>query len=103
MNIDFSVEYINYALEENILTELMWILAAYWIYVILRGCDTHIDFQPRSQGSLLPALRSERERDLGKRWSRGSRTKLFLREESFVLHSFVWFIRDIHAEITAAR
>ena len=31
--------------------------------------------QPRSQGSLLPALRSERERDPGKRWSRGSRTK----------------------------
>ena len=25
--------------------------------------------QPRSQGSLLPALRSERERDPGKRWS----------------------------------
>ena len=42
--------------------------------------------QPRSQGSLLPDIRSERERDPGKRWSRGSRTKLFLREESFVLH-----------------
>ena len=28
--------------------------------------------QPRSQGSLLPALRSERERDPGKRWSRVS-------------------------------
>ena len=42
--------------------------------------------QPHSQGSLLPTLRSERERDPGKRWSRGSRTKLFLREESFVSH-----------------
>ena len=59
--------------------------------------------QPRSQGSLLPALQSERERDPGKRWSRGSRTKLFLREESFVSHSFVWFIRDVHAVIAAAR
>ena len=29
-------------------------------------------YQPRSQGSLLPALRSERERDPGKRWSRVS-------------------------------
>ena len=28
--------------------------------------------QPRFQGSLLPALRSERERDPGKRWSRVS-------------------------------
>ena len=28
----------------------------------------------------------ERMRDPGKRWSRGSRTKLFLREESFVSH-----------------
>ena len=45
----------------------------------------------------------ERERDPGKRWSRGSRTKLFLREESFVSHSFVWFIRDVHAVIAAAR
>ena len=44
--------------------------------------------QPRSQGSLLPALRSERERDPGKRWSRGSETKLILREESFVSHCF---------------
>ena len=44
--------------------------------------------EPRSQGSLLPALRSERERDPGKRWSRGFRTKLFLREESFVSHFF---------------
>ena len=41
--------------------------------------------QPRSQGSLLPApMERERERDPGKRWSRGSRTKLFLREESWV-------------------
>ena len=31
--------------------------------------------QPRSQGSLLPAQRSERKRDPAKRWSRGSRTK----------------------------
>ena len=30
----------------------------------------------------------ERERDPGKRWSRGSRTKLILREESFVSHFF---------------
>ena len=44
--------------------------------------------QPRSQGSLLRALRSERERDPGKRRSRGSRTKLILREESFVSHFF---------------
>ena len=32
----------------------------------------HPYLQPRSQGSLLPALRSERERDPGKRWSRVS-------------------------------
>ena len=44
--------------------------------------------EPRFQGSLLPALRSERERHPGKRWSHGSRTKLFLREESFVSHFF---------------
>ena len=30
----------------------------------------------------------ERERDPGKRWSRGSRTKLILRERSFVSHFF---------------
>ena len=59
--------------------------------------------QPRSQGSLLRALRSERERDPGKRRSRGSRTKLILREESFVSHFFVWFIRNIHAVIATAR
>ena len=59
--------------------------------------------QPRSQGSLLLALRSERERDPGKRWSRGSRTKLILREESFVSHFFVWFIRNVHAVIATAR
>ena len=46
---------------------------------------------------------SERERDPGKRWSRGSRTKLFLREESFVSHVFVWSIRDVHAVIATAR
>ena len=45
-----------------------------------------LEAQPRSQGSLLPALPSERERDPGKRWSRGSRANLFLREESFVSH-----------------
>ena len=56
---------------------------------------------PRSQGFLLPALRSARERDPGKRWSRGSRTKLFLREESFVSHFFVSFIR--HVVIATAR
>ena len=59
--------------------------------------------QPRSQGSLLPALRSERARDPGKRWSRGSRTKLILREESFVAHFFVWFIRNVHTVIAAER
>ena len=64
-----------------------------------RVCST----QPRFQGSLLPALRSERERDPGKRWSSSSRTKLFLREESFVSYFFVWFIRDIHAMIATAR
>ena len=58
--------------------------------------------QPRSQGSLLPALRSERERDPGKCWSHGSRTKLILREESFVSHFFVWFIRNVHAVIATA-
>ena len=45
----------------------------------------------------------ERERDPGKRWSRGSRTKLILREESFVSHFFVWFIRNVHAVIVTAR
>ena len=44
--------------------------------------------QLRSQGSLLPALRSGRERDPRKRWSRGSGTKIILREESFVSHCF---------------
>ena len=48
--------------------------------------------QSRSQGSLLPALR----RDPGKRWSRGSRTKLFLREESFVSH----FLSGLFATFT---
>ena len=61
--------------------------------------------QPRSQGSFLPALRSERERDPGKRWSRGSRTKLILREESFVSHCFclVYSQRSRHAVIATAR
>ena len=45
-------------------------------------------YEPRPKGSLLPTLRSERERDPGKRWSRGSGTKLILREESFVSHCF---------------
>ena len=44
-----------------------------------------------------------RERDPGKRWSCGSRAKLFLREESFVSHFFFWFIRDVHAVIATAR
>ena len=44
--------------------------------------------QPRSQGSLLPALWSKRERDPGKHWSRGYGTKLILREKSFVSHCF---------------
>ena len=35
---------VDYTLEENVLTEQMWILAAYLIYFILRGRDTHIDF-----------------------------------------------------------
>ena len=34
------------------------------------------------------ALRSGRERNPGKRWSRGSGTKIILREESFVSHCF---------------
>ena len=45
----------------------------------------------------------ERERDAGKRWSHDSRTELFLREEFFVSHSFVWFIRGVHAVIATAR
>ena len=45
----------------------------------------------------------ERERDPGKRWSRDSRTKLFLREASFVSHVFVWLIREVHAVIATAR
>ena len=32
----------------------------------------HMTIQPRSQGSLLPAPWSERDRDPGKRWSRVS-------------------------------
>ena len=62
------------------------------------------------QHNLVPRVLSyppygarERERDAGKRWSHDSRTELFLREESFVSHSFVWFIRDVHAVIAAAR
>ena len=39
---------------------------------------------------------TERERDPGKRWSRGSRTKLFLREESFVSH----FLSGLFATFT---
>ena len=45
----------------------------------------------------------ERERDPGKRLSRGSRTKLILREESFVSHFFVWFIRNVHVVTATAR
>ena len=48
-------------------------------------------------------MERERERDPGKRWSRGSGTKLFLREESFVSHFCVWFIRDVHTVIATAR
>ena len=60
--------------------------------------------QPRSQGSLLPVLRSERERDPGKRWSRGSGTKLILGGRSPLSHIvFVWFIRNVHAVIATAR
>ena len=75
------------------------------IYMMGRVCASSGFFdQPRSQGSLLPApMERERERDPGRRWSRGFRTKLFLREESFVSHFFVWFIRDVHAVIATAR
>ena len=38
--------------------------------------------------SYPPYRASKRERDPGKRWSRGSRTKLILREESFVSRFF---------------
>ena len=34
---------VDYALEENVLTEQMWLFAAYFI---LRDCDTPIDFLP---------------------------------------------------------
>ena len=46
------------------------------IEVYRRGVIDWVIYQPRSQGSLLLALRSERERERepGKRWSRGSRT-----------------------------
>ena len=33
--------WVDYALEENLLTEQMWVFAAYFM---LRGRDTHIDF-----------------------------------------------------------
>ena len=55
-----------------------------------------VERQPRSQGSLLPAPWSERDRDPGKRWSRGSRPKLILREESFVSH----FLSGLFATFT---
>ena len=39
----------------------------------LKFCITFVfHSQPRSQGFLLPTLRSEREKDSGKRWSRVS-------------------------------
>ena len=64
----------------------------------------HYMTQPRSQDSLLPApMERERERDPGKRWSRGSRTELFLREESFVSYFFAWFTGEVHAVIATAR
>ena len=42
----FLCRVVYYALEENILSVQVWILATYWIYmyVILRGRDMHIDF-----------------------------------------------------------
>ena len=39
----FSLTGSDYALDENVLTEQMWIFAAYFI---LRDHDTHIDFLP---------------------------------------------------------
>jgi len=48
-------------------------------------------------------LHSPAQPQPGKRWSRGSRTKLFLREESFVSHFSVSFIHDVHAVIATAR
>ena len=35
--------WVDYASDENLLTEQMWIFAA---YLMLRGRDTHIDFLP---------------------------------------------------------
>ena len=35
---------VDYALDENVLTEQMWLFAAY--FPVLRGRDTHIDFLP---------------------------------------------------------
>ena len=66
-------------------------------------CDERMD-----HFNLVPTVLSyppygARERDLGKYWSRGSRTKLILREESFVPPFFVWFIRDVQAVIATAR
>ena len=48
-------------------------------------CNNPIPSQPHSQGSLLPTY-GVRERDRGLVWSCVSRTKLILKEESFVFH-----------------
>ena len=60
--------------------------------------------QPRSQGSLLSVpTERERERDPGWVWSRGPRTKLIPREESFV-SQFLCLVRfHRHAMIERAR
>ena len=52
----------------------------------MRETEAH-GAQPRSQGSLLH-FPTERERDPGCVWSRGSRTNLILRE-GFLSHNFV--------------
>ena len=52
-------------------------------------------YQRRSQGSLLPALRNERERERPcKTLVTWLQNKINSEEESFVSHFFVWFIRS---------
>ena len=53
--------------------------------------------------STHPYRASERERDPGWVWSRVFRTKLILREESFVSLLCVWLIFTVHAMIARER
>ena len=62
---------------------------AWWPHLF---CNCSMSHQPGSQGSLLP-IPMERERDPGQVWSRGSRTKLIPREESFVSQLFFCLVR----------